>query len=88
MSGYTAASILLFTSATMVDNKIDSLPDPSILFRSVIMPEIRKQELAPLISVFTRNRTGVGEFKLNTCDPDQSNRRRARTQVCFHSCLL
>lgn len=65
MSGYTAASIPLFTSATVVDKKVDSLPDSSVLFRSVIMPEIRKQELAPLIGVFTRNRTGMSSFQLD-----------------------
>jgi hypothetical protein len=78
--GWTPASVPLLTNATIVDGKIDSLPDPLIALRSVIATEVRDVALGPLIGNFPRNADGLDQLKLNTCDPDNNNKRRARTQ--------
>jgi hypothetical protein len=78
--GWTPASIPLLTNATITDGKIDSLPDPSIAYRSLIATEVRDVAIGPLINNFPRNSEGTDQLRLNTCDPDNNNRRKARLQ--------
>jgi len=84
--GWTPASIPLLTHATIVDGKIDTLPDSMIALRSIVTTEIRGNgtNIESLISNFPRNADGLDQLKLNTCDPENTNKRKARIQKKFH----
>jgi hypothetical protein len=84
-TGWTPASFPLLTSATLVNDKIDSMPPESIMLRSFIATEVRDVAIGPLIGNFPRNAEGTDQVKFNTCDPDGSNKRRARIQAKVES---
>lgn len=81
MLGWTPASIPLLTTATLVEGKVDTLPDPLIAYRSVIATEVRDVSIGPMISNFPRNADGLEQVKLNTCDPNNDNKRKSRVQI-------
>jgi predicted nucleic acid binding AN1-type Zn finger protein len=78
---WTPASIPLLTNATICDGKIDTLPDPMVCLRSVIATEVRDVAIGPMIGNFPRNSEGTEQLKFNTCDPDNTNKRKPRVQV-------
>ncbi len=80
-TGWTYASIPLQTHATMSEGKIETLPDENVAYRSFIATEVRDMPIGALIHNFPRNADGLEQFKLNTCDPDKTNKRKSRVQV-------
>lgn len=79
--GWTHASIPLMTHATITDGKVDTLPDEAMAYRCLIATEVRDMPIGPMIQNFPRNADGLEQVKLNTCDPDKTNKRQARLQV-------
>lgn len=79
--GWTPASIPLATSAIMCDGKLDTLPDTMIAYRSVIATEVRDVAIGPMIGNFPRNADGLEQLRMNTCDPDNTNKRKSRVMV-------
>jgi len=77
---WTPASIPLMTSATICDGKIDTMPDTSIALRSIIATEVRGVDMSAMIATIPRNAENSEQLKLNTCDPDNTNKRRSRVQ--------
>ena len=82
--GWTPASIPLLTNATITDGQIESLPDPTLGLRSIIATEIRGDSVSMLIrGVFPRNSDGQEQFMINTCDPENTNKRKAQIKRKF-----
>lgn len=81
VTGWTAASIPLQTHATITEGRIDTMPDESMAYRCFIATEVRDMPIGPMIQNFPRNADGLEQVKLNTCDPDKTNKRQARVQV-------
>lgn len=79
--GWTPASIPLVTSAIICDGKLDTLPDPMLAYRSVISTEVRDVAIGPMIGNFPRNADGLEQMRMNTCDPDNTNKRKSRIMV-------
>jgi len=82
--GWTPASIPLLTNATITDGQIESLPDQTLGLRSIIATEIRGDSISMLIrGVFPRNSDGQEQFMINTCDPENTNKRKAQIKRKF-----
>ena len=82
--GWTPASIPLLTNATITDGQIESLPDQTLGLRSIIATEIRGDSVSMLIrGVFPRNSDGQEQFMINTCDPDNTNKRKTQIKRKF-----
>ena len=82
--GWTPASIPLLTTATITDGQIESLPDQTLGLRSIIATEIRGDSVSMLIrGVFPRNSDGQEQFMVNTCDPDNTNKRKTQIKRKF-----
>lgn len=59
--------------------QIESLPDWTLGLRSIIATEIRGDTVDGLIrGVFPRNADGQDQMMLNTCDPENTNKRKTQ----------
>ena len=64
--------------------QIESLPDQTLGLRSIIATEIRGDSVSMLIrGVFPRNSDGQEQFMVNTCDPDNTNKRKTQIKRKF-----
>lgn len=80
-TGWTVASFPLNTHVTMSEGKIENIPGSEIVYNPLIATEVRDLPIGPLIMNFPRNADGLQQIKINTCDPDRTNKRKSRVQT-------
>ena len=80
VANWTPVAIQLCCCASVCENKLDTLPETTMQYRSSVMTEMRSNtELKTLIQYAIPRQPGSqAQVSLNTCDPSNTNQRKVR----------